>query len=257
MTLNFLFYYMLFLSYRIQRMLTTELIYIFLDEFLKPRRLILKRNNLSISCVADLILILQMNLYHEIIHAKDVGQTIILVRMQGMHGIANTNICKLRFMKITFIPGITIIQFVFECFISFLCSPNKIAKSAIQDRIHLITPSTHQLILQMNHILEIRAIIIIVLEFHHGIIISILKSQDSFHLITIAVIYLIRRMKQGAPHVPALGITFLGQFEELIVLIAKSLYLGRSRMKHHLIQYHISHPKQQLDDIMFAFTHVT
>ena len=89
--------------------------------------------------------------------------------------------------------------------------------------------------------MKIRSVIIIVLHLYYSIVISILETQHSFHLITIAIIHLIRRMKQSAPHVSALGITFLSQFEEFIILIAKSLHFGRSRMKHHLIQYNISY----------------
>ena len=69
-----------------------------------------------------------MNLYHEVIHAKYVGQAIVLMRMQSMHGIANTNISKLRFMKATLIPGISIVQHVVYLLIPILGSPIKCAK---------------------------------------------------------------------------------------------------------------------------------
>ena len=127
-------------------MFSSELFHIFLYKFLEPRWFIIERSNLCISRIANFILILQMNLYHEIIHAKNVGQAIVLMRMQSMHGITNANISKLWFVKITFIPGIAIIQFVSECFISFLGSPNKIAKNTIHDCIHLIASCTHQFI---------------------------------------------------------------------------------------------------------------
>ena len=53
-------------------MFSSELIHIFLYKFLEPRWFVIERSNLCISRIANFILILQMNLYHEIIHAKDV-----------------------------------------------------------------------------------------------------------------------------------------------------------------------------------------
>ena len=137
---------MLFLSCRIQRMFSSELFHIFLYKFLEPRWFIIERSNLCISRIANFILILQMNLYHEVIHAKYVGQAIVLMRMQSMHGITNANISKLWFVKATLIPGISIVQHVVYLLIPILGSPIKCAKDSIQNCIHLIASCTHQFI---------------------------------------------------------------------------------------------------------------
>ena len=100
-------------------------------------------------------------------------------------------------------------------------------------------------------------VIVIILEMQDRVFVSILESKHTVQVVAETVVHLVWRTVERKPKVTALLKTLQGELVEFVVQLAQSFHLGSSRMKHHLIERHLTKPEQIVQQIPLRITEVT
>ena len=160
-------------------------------------------------------------------------------------------------VQIAFRPRRAIVERISQLSQRILFVAEKVGRRTIHDGIHLAMSCTEQLICQMNHIVEVGTVIVIILQMQDRVFVSILESKRTVQVVPETVVHLVWRTVERKPKVTALLKTLQGELVEFVVQLAQSFHLGSSRMKHHLVERHLTKPEQIVQQIPLRITEVT
>ena len=160
-------------------------------------------------------------------------------------------------VQIAFRPRRAIVEHISQLSQRILFVAEKVGRRTIHDGIHLAMSCTEQLICQMNHIVEVGTVIVIILQMQDRVFVSILESKRTVQVVAETVVHLVWRTVERKPKVTALLKTLQGELVEFVVQLAQSFHLGSSRMKHHLVERHLTKPKQVVQELSLRLTEVS
>ena len=160
-------------------------------------------------------------------------------------------------VQIAFRPRRAIVKCISQLFQRILFVAEKVGRRTIHDGIHLAMPGTEQFIRQVNHIVEVGTVIVIILQMQDRVFVSIPESKRTVQVVAETVVHLVWRTVERKPKVTALLETLQGELVEFVVQLAQSFHLGSSRMKHHLVERHLTKPKQVVQELSLRLTEVS
>ena len=135
-------------------------------------------------------------------------------------------------VQIAFRPRRAIVERISQLSQRILFVAEKVGRRTIHDGIHLAMLGTDQFIRQVNHIVEIRTVIVIILQMQDRVFVSILESKRTVQVVAETVVHLVWRTVERKPKVTALLKTLQGEFVEFVVgqienageIITKSMF---------------------------------